>query len=223
MNLKVKMMNSVILLSGGLDSLVALDIVSKSANKIKALFFNYNQKAYLEELLAVKAICKKYNIEFDEIKLPFLANLTNNSLVVDDKNEFSELKDVWVPNRNGLFLNIAGCYCDSLNYDSIVIGVNKEEAGKFSDNKNEFIEVITKSFEYSTMKKPKVIAPCSNMTKVDLVNYLIDNDLDFNLIKSCYQNANVTKKKHCNNCMSCNLLFNAIINSKKPELIKEVF
>ena len=217
------MSSAIILLSGGLDSFVSLDIAYKKFDEIFALFFNYGQKAYQEEKDAVEKITKHYQINYKEIELPFLNAITLNALTDKNNNNYSELNSVWIPNRNGLFLNIAGCYCDSLNYDSIVIGVNKEEAGKFSDNKNEFIEVITKSFEYSTMKKPKVIAPCSNMTKVDLVNYMIDNDLDFNLIKSCYQNANVTKKKHCNNCMSCNLLFNAIINSKKPELIKEVF
>ena len=31
--------------------------------------------------------------------------------------------------------------------------------------------------------------------KIDLVNYMIDNNIDFKLIKSCYQNKNTTNKK----------------------------
>ena len=219
----MKMSSCVILLFGGLDSLVALDIVSKKYNKTKALFFNYGQKAYQEELSAVKKITKKYKIEFDEIKLPFLEKITKNALVCEDDTDFSTLKSVWVANRNGLFLNIGACYCDSLDYDAIVFGANKEESGDFSDNKNEFVEISNMFFKYSTLKHPIVLAPCSKMNKVDLVNYMIENQISFDLIKSCYQNIKTTNKKHCALCMSCKLLYNAIKDSKKPELIKEIF
>ena len=49
------------------------------------------------------------------------------------------------------------------------------------------------------------------VTKIDLVNYMIDNNLDFSLIKSCYQNINNTNKKHCATCMSCKYLYSAIL------------
>lgn len=217
------MSSAIILLSGGLDSLVALDMISAKYDKIFALFFNYGQKAYKEELTAVKNIAKRYNIEFEEIRLPYLENIAKNSLVDDDKTNFNDLKSVWVPNRNGLFLNIAASYCDSFEYDYIVFGANKEESKSFDDNKIGFIETINSSFTYSTQKHPEVVAPCADMTKTDLVNYIIDANLDFGLIKSCYQSIENTKKKHCAICMSCKLLYDAILNSKKPEIIKEIF
>lgn len=217
------MSSAVILLSGGLDSFVALDMISKKYDKILALFFNYSQKAYKEEKKAVEQISKKYSIELKEISLPFLAEITNNSLVDESKNNYDELKSVWIPNRNGLFLNIASCFCDSFDYDEIVFGANKEESLSFSDNKKEFVDLASEFFAYSTMKKPHVVAPCSNMTKIDLVNYMIDNKLDFNLIKSCYQSIDKTNKKHCGNCMSCKYLRHAIESSKKPDLYKEIF
>ena len=34
---------------------------------------------------------------------------------------------VWVPNRNGLFINIAASYGDAFGYDHIVVGFNAEE------------------------------------------------------------------------------------------------
>ena len=217
------MNKAVILLSGGLDSLVALDIASRKYDIVLALTFNYGQKSFLEEENSAREISKLYNIKHKTIELPFLAEITNNSLTVEDKTDFSELRSVWVSNRNGLFLNIAACYCESYDIDYIVFGANKEESGKFSDNKPEYVEITNQSFKYSTQKHPEVIAPCCNMNKVDLVNYMIENNISFELIKSCYQNIKNTNKKHCAQCMSCKLLYNAIMNSKKPELIKEIF
>ncbi len=217
------MNKAIVLLSGGLDSLVALDIASKKYEVVLALTFDYGQKSFNEEKKAAKEISKIYNIEQKTIKLPFLAEITNNSLTREEKTDLNDLKSVWVSNRNGLFLNIAACYCESFDIDYIIFGANKEESGKFSDNKPEYVEIATKSFLYSTQKHPQVIAPCCEMDKIDLVNYMIDNNLSFELIKSCYQNINKTDKKHCLECMSCKLLYNAIIKSKKPELAKEIF
>ena len=217
------MSSAIILLSGGLDSLVALDMISAKYDKIFALFFNYGQKAYKEELTAVKNIAKRYNIEFEEIRLPYLENIAKNSLVDDDKTNFNDLKSVWVPNRNGLFLNIAACYCDKFEIDYIIFGANKEEAQKFPDNSKEFIENSNAFFEYSTIVKPKIIAPCLEFDKIDIINYAIDNKLSFKVLKSCYQSKKISGKKHCGECMSCKYLKSALLKSKKPELIKEVF
>ena len=217
------MNKAVVLLSGGLDSFVALDIANKKYNVVLTLTFDYGQKAYKEEALAAKKISERYNIENKIIKLDFLSSITNNSLTDDNKNDFNELKSVWVPNRNGLFLNIAACYCDSEDIDCIIFGANKEEGRDFSDNTRDYIKISNECFKYSTLKHPSIVAPCSDMNKIDMVNYMIDNNLPFDLIKSCYDSKKNTNKKHCLNCMSCKLLYNAIKNSKNPDLIKEIF
>jgi 7-cyano-7-deazaguanine synthase len=103
------------------------------------------------------------------------------------------------------------------------MGLNLEEARDFSDNSKEFVESANKFLQYSTQKQVKLTAPCANMTKIDIINYAIDNNLDLNIIKSCYDNIKNTSRKNCGKCMSCKLLYNAIINSNKPELVKELF
>ena len=194
------MNKAIVLLSGGLDSFVALDIAYKKYNVVLALTFDYGQKAFNEEYFASKCIAEKYNIEHKIIKLDFLKEITKNSLTDENQTNFNELKSVWVPNRNGLFLNIAACFCDSFDIDYIVFGANKEEGRDFSDNKKEYNEISNEYFMYSTMKHPKVVAPCCDMNKIDLVNYMIDNNLSFKLIKSCYENIENTGKKHCKKC-----------------------
>ncbi len=221
MNMKNK--KAIVLLSGGLDSYVALDIVKNKYVGFMAINFNYGQKAFLEENEAAKNIAQTYGIKLKTIDLSFLEELCNNALTDKDNFETDDFSQVWIPNRNGLFINIAGCFCDKYGIDDIVLGLNIEEAQKFSDNSLDFIDSVNKSLFYSTQEHPKVVAPCSKMNKAEMINYAIDNNLRFDLIKSCYDNINSTDKKHCGKCMSCKLLYNAVMVSKKPELIKELF
>jgi 7-cyano-7-deazaguanine synthase len=37
-------------------------------------------------------------------------------------------KQVWVPNRNGLFINVAAAIAESKKIQQVVVGFNKEEA-----------------------------------------------------------------------------------------------
>lgn len=202
--------NSIILLSGGLDSFVSLALASQNSNIALALIFDYGQKVFEEELEASKKIAEFYNLKLEVIKLDFLKNL------------LLENSD-WVPNRNGLFLNIAACYADKYGYNEIIIGTNKEEAGRFSDNSKEFIARAGEFFEYSTQVQPFVIAPLQNMTKVEIINKGLELGIDFSLIKSCYNKKTDTGLKHCGVCASCLYLKGALEKCNDKSLIKTFF
>ena len=220
-------MKSIILLSGGLDSLVSLGLGIEKYNIKLALTFDYGQKSAAQEIQAAKSICKHYKIKHKVIKLNWLKNITHTSLVSNDKipvgktledpNESAKL--VWVPNRNGLFLNIAGCFADSENYDYILIGANKEEAQTFSDNTQNFIDKINAEFEYSTQKHPKVVAPLINSDKNDIVKLALDNKIPLEYVRSCYAGG----EKHCGKCESCTRLKNALEYNHDTYYIRKLF
>ena len=214
------MTKGVILLSGGLDSLVSLDIANKTTDIELALIFNYGQSAYSEEKEAAIKIAKHYKINYKIVNLPYLKELSQNKFKSNNNDNF---ENVWIPNRNGLFLNIAATFCEAMNCEVIIFGANKKEAAQFPDNSQEFVEYCNKTFNYSTLNSVKVCAPCLQFDKIQIINYAIDNSLPLGLIKSCYNKIEDTGKKHCGRCMSCKLLGEAILKSKKPELIKELF
>src|SRR5574344_1468096 len=104
---------SIILLSGGLDSLVSLGISKEKFNIELALTFDYGQKSAKEEISASKKICDYYKIEHKIIKLDWLKDITQTALVsgvnipiVSEEDLHSKkfvensAKAVWVPNRN---------------------------------------------------------------------------------------------------------------------------
>ncbi len=215
------MSRGIILLSGGLDSLVSLGLGGYSVEL--ALTFDYGQKSAKYEIDASKKICDFYNIKHKVIELDWLKNITHTAIVADvdlpDKIDENSAKNVWVPNRNGLFLNIAGSFADGEDYDYILIGANKEEAGTFSDNTQIFVDRVNAEFEYSTNKRPKVVAPLINYDKNDIVKLALKNNIPLNLVKSCYAGG----EKHCGKCESCIRLKNALMFNHADKYIEELF
>ena len=219
----------VILLSSGLDSLVSLYLARKQCRVVLALTFDYGQKAAKDEIEAAKIITRRFNIEHKIIKLPYLEETVNNALTDSNKTlEFETLgiesmKAVWVPNRNGLFLNIAAMYADSCNIDYIIYGANKEEASTFSDNSLEFNEKADEFFKFSTLKHPVIMAPCADFEKFEIVQTGVNLNVDFSLLKSCYNSKSVSGHKHCGKCESCKRLYNAVVKSGNNDLLKIIF
>ena len=158
--MNTKKNKAIILLSGGLDSYIALNIAISDYEIILALNFNYGQKAFTQESVAAKKMASVYDIELQTIQLPYLKELCGNALTDDNDDNLDKFEHVWVPNRNGLFINIAACYCEKYNADKIIIGLNKEEAQSFSDNSVEFIKSTDNMLHYSTQNHPRILAPC---------------------------------------------------------------
>ena len=219
------MVKSIILLSGGLDSLVALGGFKDQYGIEFAITFDYGQKTAASEIDASRKIAEYYNIKHKIIVLDWLKEITKTALVsdsnipTDNLNTEESAKSVWVPNRNGLFLNIAACYADSYGYDYIIFGANKDEGGTFPDNTETFRHNISETFKSSTLAKPTVIAPLINCTKSDIVKIAVEKSIPLELIRSCYR----LNDKHCGICESCRHLKKALEQNNLKEYIDILF
>ena len=216
---------SIILLSGGLDSLVCLGAVKDEYNIELALTFDYGQKSAKQEIEASKKLASYYKIEHQVIELPFLKKITKTALVDDKDIPGNELyteysaKAVWVPNRNGLFLNIAAAYADTYNFTHIIFGANKEEGVTFPDNTKKFADLITSCFKFSTLCNPQVVAPLISMDKNDIVKLALEKNMPLELTRSCYNKS----KTNCGKCESCKHLKEALINNGDTKYIRVLF
>jgi len=224
---------SVILLSGGLDSAVSLAKCVDFYNIDLALFFDYGQKSFIQEKKAVQKLTEYYGVKLEIIDLPWLKNITKTALVNDsieipsiaeeqldnfEKADISALK-VWVPNRNGVFINIAAAYCDSYDFNKIIIGANKEEGVTFPDNSSEFIKRSNMALEFSTEIKPGVIAPLINLDKYEIVELGKSLNLPFEFIRSCYSNLDY----HCGKCESCKRLRRGLERANLFDIVNLIF
>ena len=213
-------MKSIILLSGGLDSLACLAITREKYNCELAITFDYGQKALDKEIDASKKICEFYNVEHKIIKLDFLKEITQTALVSDKEvPQDYDMKAVWVPNRNGLFLNIAGSFADSYGYNYIIIGANKEEGQTFPDNTLEFAKRVEAEFEYSTLIQPKILIPLIDMDKEEIVKKVIELNAPLENVHSCYLGGD----KNCGKCESCLHLIEALKKNNAEDFIKKLF
>lgn len=200
---------SIILLSGGLDSTVSAAIAVKKTEPLFALTIDYGQRAAKMEALASKKICKILKIKHKILKLQFFKEfkkcqlITNYQLQITKQKilvkNFLRLKDVWVPNRNALFINVAACFAEYYNADLIVTGFNFEEAREFPDNRKEFIDAINRMLQFSTLRRIKVISYVANYTKKEIYQLGLKYRAPLTHIYSCYLGG----KKMCGRCASC--------------------
>ena len=229
---KKTMTKAIILLSGGLDSVVSLAYLKEKYIDFLALTFDYSQKPAKTEIKSAKEIADFYHIEHKLIPLNWLGNISGSALnssieipvlkeiELNNKNITKKsAKSVWVPNRNALFINIAASFAEAMGYNDIIIGANKEEGATFIDNSLEFINAVNNSLQYSVNTKIEVKAPLINMTKNDIVKKGIELNIPFRFIYSCY-NGTV---KHCGKCESCLRLKRALKNCERTDIINSIF
>ncbi len=219
---------SIVLLSGGLDSVVNFKEAFLKTDVDLILTFDYNQSCKIREIKATRLISEKFKILHHIIPLPFLSDMEPNLSTgnipnfdekkLDDKGySMKSAKAVWVPNRNGIFLSIAAAYADRYGIDLIITGFNEEEGRTFPDNSEEFIDSVNKSFKLSTMNHPKVKSYTINMQKKEIVKMGIEIQAPFEFVWSCYRGGG----RMCGLCESCRRLKRALDeNNFMQEFIK---
>ncbi|MGZ3768614.1 MAG: 7-cyano-7-deazaguanine synthase QueC, partial [Bdellovibrio sp.] len=191
----------VVLLSGGLDSTVnAFDAVKHHHEIILALTFNYGQRAAKKEIVSSAKIANYLGVPHKVIDLPWFKDFNKSSLLVEsqeiptgikveiDNLEKSEetAKSVWVPNRNGIFLNIAAAFAEALYADAVIPGFNAEEAATFPDNSKEFMIEATKALSYSTANHVTVGCYTAHLKKTDIVRLGQGLKIPWEMIWPCY-------------------------------------
>jgi len=199
---------SIILLSGGLDSTVSACVARQKTAPVFALTFDYGQRAARMELDAAQKICHSLKIRHKAIKLPFFEEFKRLMLLRSRNADIKKLKRVeslWVPNRNGLFINIAACFAEYYGATLIITGFNREEACEFPDNSAEFMEAINESLRYSTLSRVKVQSYVADLTKKEIYQLGVKYNAPLELIYSCY----LGEKEMCGKCVSCKRLIEA--------------
>ncbi|MBN2110696.1 MAG: 7-cyano-7-deazaguanine synthase QueC [Methanosarcinaceae archaeon] len=210
------MTTAISLLSSGLDSVTATAVAGEHLEVKLALVFDYGQRSAEREIECARKISEHFGFELRVLDLGWLAAITATSLVntanevpvmslenisegADPSVCFGSAKNVWVPNRNGVMINIAASFAESMGADHVIVGFNREEAVTFPDNSPEFVDAVDSSLSYSTQNRVKVMAPLIGMNKKEIVSRAIEVNAPLEFSWSCYHGDDVP----CGTCESC--------------------
>jgi 7-cyano-7-deazaguanine synthase len=196
---------AVAVLSGGLDSTVSLAAAVRKLDVVLALTFDYGQRAAKREREAAAKIAGRYRIPHRVIAIPWLARITRTALVDRaarlPRNEMSarSAKAVWVPNRNGVFLETAAAHAESLGAKRIVTGFNREEAATFPDNSTAYVRALNRALSYSTAKGVEVVSYTGDLDKRGIVRLGRRLGAPIEWVWPCYEGG----RAWCGSCESC--------------------
>lgn len=207
------MSRAVVLLSSGMDSTVNIYAAQKEMQVCLAVTFDYGQRAAPQEIASAKKICEVLKVPHQTVALPFIKGFGKSSLtdseqaiptgsqVSIDNLEQSQktAKSVWVPNRNGIFLNVAAGFAESMNAQYVIPGFNKEEAATFPDNSEDFLQRTTRTLELSTSNHVSVKCFTTDKTKTEIVQLGESLGVDWRLMWPCY----FSEFQWCGQCESC--------------------
>lgn len=197
------MKNSVIIVSGGMDSITLLyDHKDEIALGIS---FDYGSNHNAREIPFAKMHCERLGIKHITINLDFMHQYFKSSLL-DGAEAIPEghyaddnMKSTVVPFRNGIMLSIAIGIAESNNLDQVLIANHGGDHTIYPDCRPEFINAIDAAATAGTYNNVKVVAPYTKITKSDIARIGKKLGIDYTETWSCYKGGEV----HCGKCGTC--------------------
>src|SRR6478672_2030016 len=204
------MKSAVVLLSGGLDSMVCGALAREAGFSVLALTVDYGQR-HRAELESARAIAE--GLAQRHIVLPLDLRAFGGSALTTDIDVPKEgvgpgIPVTYVPARNTIFLSLALGFAEASGALDIFIGVNALDYSGYPDCRPEFIAEFQKLATLATKAgvegEPFTIhAPLLHMSKADIAREAQRLGLDAALSHSCYDP--LPDGRHCGRCDACRL------------------
>ena len=202
---------AVVLLSGGLDSMVAAGLARESGFRLHALTLDYGQR-HRRELDAAREIAARLRAE-RHVVLPLDLRRFGGSALTDDiavpKDGVGDgIPITYVPARNLIFLSLTVGFAEAGGARDIFIGVNALDYSGYPDCRPEFIASFAETARLGTRAGVEgapfaIHAPLQHMSKADIAREADRLGLDPGWSWSCYDPA--PGGQACGLCDSCRL------------------
>ncbi|OFW55737.1 MAG: hypothetical protein A2Y75_06065 [Candidatus Solincola sediminis] len=227
------MASNLVLLSAGLDSAVNFLIAMEKGGVGAAVTVDYGQRAAAREVAKAKALCDRHGAPHIVLDAGWLAGFSKDALTTEERAlprvACSDLEDanlmqktmraVWVPNRNGLLVNMGAAVAEAMEVPWLVMGLNAEEAASFPDNSAGFIEEANRSLAYSTLSGVQLRSFTIDWDKARIFEEALARGLDFSLVWSCYEGGELM----CGACESCARLQRVAARSGNSVRLQDFF
>ena len=203
--------NAVVLLSGGLDSMVAAAIARERGFALNALTVDYNQR-HRREIEAAREVARALGA-VRHVVLPLDLRQFGGSALTDDLAVPKEglgdgIPVTYVPARNLIFLSLTLGWAEALGASDIFIGVNALDYSGYPDCRPEFIASFAETARLGTRDgvegRPFAIqAPLQHWGKARIAQEAHRLGLEPAMSWSCYDPT--PDGLACGLCDSCRL------------------
>lgn len=195
--------NSLIVLSGGMDSVTMLH---EYATSIKvAVNFTYGSNHNARELECARNHCRQLGIELVEINLSFIGRLFDSSLlqgadaVPDGNYDDENMRSTVVPFRNGIMLAAATGLAESRGLRRVMLANHAGDHAIYPDCRAGFIKAMSHAISEGTYEHIMLYAPYTLLTKAQIAERGARLGIDYSTTYSCYKGG----EHHCGTCGTC--------------------
>ena len=202
---------AVVLLSGGLDSMVCAALAREAGFGVLALTIDYHQR-HRVEIDAAKTIAAQLADRHIVLPLDLSAfggsSLTDDSIAVGKEGVGEGIPLTYVPARNTVFLSLALAWAEAAGASDVFVGVNALDYSGYPDCRPAFIAAFGALANQATRAGVEgagftIHAPLQHMTKADIAREAARLGLDAGISHSCYDPA--ADGGACRRCDACRL------------------
>ena len=213
---------AVVLLSGGLDSMVCAALAREAGFTVLALTIDYHQRHRIE-LEAAKRIAALLADKHIILPIDLTAfggsSLTSDAPVPKDGVE-AGIPSTYVPARNTVFLSLALAWAEAAGARNLFVGVNAVDYSGYPDCRPDFIAAFEALANQATKAGVEgdlftVHAPLLHMTKGDIAREAARLGLDAGISHSCYDPA--PDGGACGLCDACRLRSKGFAEAGLPD------
>lgn len=217
------MRNSLIALSGGVDSTTLLYEYREEV--ACAVGFDYGSKHNAQELAAAKAICRELEIPYLIIPLAFIGEYFRSDLLLSggemQLGDYSEenMRSTVVPFRNGIMLSVLAGLAESRDLQQVLIANHFGDHAIYPDCRESFVTPMGEAITAGTSNGVKLVAPYTTLTKAEIVARGTRLGVPYGKTYSCYQGG----ERHCGRCGTCRERHDAFVANglEDPTLYEE--
>ena len=205
------MEESIVLVSGGMDSCVTAALAYKNGYSLRFLHINYGQRTEQRELRAFHDIAEFYHVPNERrliISIEHLAmiggsSLTDLNMPVSKADLNSSLPPTsYVPFRNTHIIAVAVSWAEVVHATRILIGAVFEDSSGYPDCRPDYFTAFNELIRQGTVKKNIIIeTPIIHLNKKEIIECGIKLNAPLSLTWSCYQEEEMA----CGVCDSCAL------------------
>ncbi|MGH1378506.1 MAG: 7-cyano-7-deazaguanine synthase QueC [Alphaproteobacteria bacterium] len=197
-------MKTLVICSGGLDSVTLAHKIADEHELIGLIAFDYGQR-HKKELAYAKKCAKTLNVAYNMVDISSVGALLSGSALTDNVDvpdgHYAEnsMKLTVVPNRNAIMLTIAYGIASSRGADAVATAVHGGDHFIYSDCRPDFAKSFQNMQDFALDEHIKLYTPFIDISKAGIAAQSAEFNVPVIDTWSCYKGG----ENHCGRCGTC--------------------